>query len=246
MKPSSNKWVIFILFAICIIVLYLVYSSTESIENMEDSIDMNYYVISMQSEERMQNIKNQQAKMSTKINVFDAINGDNVDLDNVPNQIIADEFKENSKHRKREIGCFLSHYGLLQKIQSDGNRDGYTVIFEDDFNIIIDNFEETVESTLKSMKNTTDFDIMYIETISNNIGENVRDDICKIDMDKDLYGTQAYIVKNSNIDKLLNVTWIVDMPIDWKYSTAVKSNKIVAYTFCPFLTRSTDLESTLF
>ena len=91
-----------------------------------------------------------------------------------------------------------------------------------------------------------DFDILYIETLSNNMGEKLTDDVCKIDMTKYFYGTQAYIVKNSSIDRLLDATWTINMPIDHKYTTAIKSNKIKAYTFCPFLTKSVDLETTLY
>jgi hypothetical protein len=52
-------------------------------------------------------------------------------------------------------------------------------------------------------------------------------------------------VKNSSIDKLLESTWIIDAPIDIKYTNAIKANKIKAYTFCPHLTKSIDTETTL-
>jgi GR25 family glycosyltransferase involved in LPS biosynthesis len=198
-----------------------------------------------QKDQRMENIKTQQRKINATLNVFDAIIGEDIDMNDVPNQIIADDFKEDSKHRKRQIGCFLSHYYILKLIESNGNPDGYTVIFEDDFNIVVDGFEEKLKSTLESMS-PHEFDMLYIETLSNNMGEPFVKNVCKIDMDADFYGTQAYIVKNASIDKLLDATWTIDMAIDNKYDLAIRSKKIKAYTFCQFLTKSDDLETTLY
>jgi GR25 family glycosyltransferase involved in LPS biosynthesis len=207
---------------------------------------IDYYVISLKGrDDRIQNIKNQQQKINTTINVFEAVNGDEIDMNNVSNQIVADSFKEDSKHRKREIGCFLSHYYILKLIESNNSSDGYTVIFEDDFDIIIDDFHKKIKNTLESMSQY-EFDLLYIETLSNNIGEPLIKDVCNIDWNKDFYGTQAYIVKNSSIARLLEATWIVDRPIDHKYTNAIRTNKIKAYTFCQFLTKSIDSESTLF
>lgn len=212
----------------------------------ENEIKLDYYVISLKSrEDRVQNIKNQQQKINTTINVFEAINGDEIDMNNVSNQIVADSFKENSKHRKREIGCFLSHYYILKTIQSNDSPSGYTVILEDDFDIIVDDFDKKIKNTLQSMSQY-EFDMLYIDNISNNVGESLIKDVCNIDFNKYFYGMQAYIVKNASINKLLDSTWIIDEPIDHKYANAIKSNKIKAYTFCPFLTKSIDTESTLF
>lgn len=240
----SKKWVICIIsFIIAVSLISVILDLKEMFEN---GAYIDYYVISMKGQNnRIENIKTQQRKLNVTINVFDAIIGEDVDMNNVPNQIVADNFKENSKHRKREIGCFLSHYYILKLIESNGNPDGYTVIFEDDFNIVVDKFEEYLKSTLESMSQY-EFDMLYIDTLSNNMGDPLIKNVCKIDVTKDFYGTQAYIVKNSSINRLLDATWTIDMPIDRKYNEAISSKQINAYTFCPFLTRSVDLETTLY
>ena len=239
----SKKWFICIIFFI--ITVSLISVSLDTKEMFENGAYIDYYVISMKGQDkRIDNILTQQRKLNATINVFDAIIGEDIDMNNVPSQIVAKEFIEDSKHRKREIGCFLSHYYILKLIKSNGNPNGYTVIFEDDFNIVVDEFEEKLKSTLETMSKY-EFDMLYIETLSNNMGERLTDDVCKIDTTKEFYGTQAYIVKNASIDKLLDATWTIDMAIDNKYTTAIKSNKIKAYTFCPFLTKSTDFETTL-
>jgi len=245
MQNRNKTWIICAMLFIIAIVFWYNFSNINMKDSFDNHIDIKYYVISMKdNEKRMKNIESQQKKLSSKINIFDAINGDNIDMNNIPDQKVADKFKENTRHRKREIGCFLSHYGVLKKIKSEGNPDGYTVVLEDDFNIIVDNFEEKLKSTLESMK-SYNFDMLYIESISNSIGDKMIDGICKMDMNKDMWGIQAYIVKNANIDRFLENTQTIDMPIDWKYINAIKSNKLTAYTFCPYLTKSTDLETTL-
>jgi hypothetical protein len=39
---------------------------------------------------------------------------------------------------------------------------------------------------------------------SNNIGDPFIENICRCDKSKNLWGTMAYIVKNSNINKIVN------------------------------------------
>ena len=218
-------------------------SMTTSTDN---SIDITYYVISMMdNEDRIQNIKHQKQKIEADINIFEAVNGDNVDINNVEHQIVADEFKSDDKHRKREIGCYLSHYYILKLIEQSGNPDGYTVIFEDDVDIISNDFEPQLKKTLDAMS-PHDFDILFIDSISNNNGgKSVVSGVCKLTLDKPMWGIQAYIVKNKNIDRLLSATWIIDDAVDKKYESAIRANKLTAYAFCPYLTKSIDTASTL-
>lgn len=70
----------------------------------------------MQTPDRVKNIQEQQNKFTSKIHIFDAVNGDTIDFDKIEGQQLADSFKEDTKKRKREIGCFLSHYNVLKLI----------------------------------------------------------------------------------------------------------------------------------
>jgi len=210
-----------------------------------DASNVDYYVISMKREDRMKNIETQQSKMRAKLNIFPAVDGDKIDMNNVEDQTVADAFKDSTKHRKREIGCFLSHYYVYKMIERNGKSDGYTVVLEDDFNITVDNFEEIILETLND-KDMPDFDILYVETISKNHGDPLIKNVSKMDRETGMWGTQGYIVKNSNIMRILENTQTIDMPIDWKLITAIHADKIVAYTFWPFLTKSVDgLSSTI-
>ena len=231
---------------VIVIIISLTFSIfINEIEGFDRDVDrIDYYVISMKVPERITNMEDQQKKMTSTLNIFDAVNGDTLDIHNIDGIMVTDEFKSEDRHRKREIGCYLSHYGVLRTIKESGDPNGYTVIFEDDFQIIVDNFEDQIKKTLYDMKDH-DFDLLYVDNLSNNKGEPFIENVCKMDHAKDMWGTQSYIVKNKNIGKLLEQCSKIDMPIDWKYITGIKSGKLNAYTFCPYLTSSRGFESTM-
>ena len=85
------------------------------------------YVITLGKDERMLNIKNQQSKINKKINIFDAINGLKLNIDDLKNKNILSNnanLSTNENHAKRQIGCYLSHLNIYKKIKND-NKDGY-------------------------------------------------------------------------------------------------------------------------
>ena len=225
--------------------LYFSFFNTTEMFGGFNENGINCYVISMRDEKRLENIKNNQAKLKFKINVFDAVNGSEINLNDVTDPIIEDGYKpsDDNKIRKREIGCYLSHYNIYKKIESE-TQTGYTIIFEDDFLINVDDFEEQIVNSLKDLE-THDFDIIYIFNHSKNIGEPVNQNICKIDKNKNLWGTCAYIVNNKNINKILNETKILNAQIDYRLQESIKHDKLTAFTFCPFLSGTSDIESTI-
>jgi GR25 family glycosyltransferase involved in LPS biosynthesis len=245
MRNDLRKYTLPLLGIALVCIVTYVSLSQNIIELFESNIPVEYYVISMKVPERLKSIEEQQRKMTSTLTIFDAVNGDHLDMNNVKDQLVADAFKADTKHRKREIGCFLSHYYIYKKIESKNQPDGYTVIMEDDVQIAVDDFENKIQTTLKTMEGTHDFDILYIENVSNNMGEKLLDNVCNMDKNKEMYGTQAYIVKNKNIGRILENTWLIDMPIDWKFITAIKSDKLRAYTFCPFLTKQAGFGTTI-
>lgn len=253
-----RPWIIYILIfiiIICILSSVMDVSTEEFSDTSTPQID--YYVISLKNnEKRMKNIEEQQSKMSSKLNIFDAVNGAEIDIENIKDPVIDNNFSqptkppsssnlENSKIRKREIGCYLSHYNLYRKIESEQKWNGYTVIFEDDFVIKEDAFEEQLKRALQDLA-ANDFDILYIFNHTNNIGESVTNNVCKTDKNKNLYGTSAYMVKNKNVRKILEETKQMNAPIDYRLQESIKHDKIIAYTVCPFLSNTnSEIESTI-
>ena len=248
MKLNRSKRIwhgcIMLFLFICVSITWTLYRHRK--EGYEDAPhgSIEYYVISMNDAVRAQNIKDQQTKIKSTIHIFDAIHGDTLDINNIRDQIVADSFKEESSKRKREIGCFLSHYYLYKKIQEEGDLDGYTVIFEDDFEISTDNFEYGVKQALDDMTNH-DYDLLFINNVANNMGNPVSENVCEMNKAEEMYGTQSYIVKNRNINRILEQTYRIDTQIDHKLFNSYRNGKLKIYTFCPFLTKTRNFKSTI-
>jgi GR25 family glycosyltransferase involved in LPS biosynthesis len=120
--------------------------------NNYNNIDI--YVISLRHKERLKNIEIQKNKIDINNNnfiIYDAVNGNNLDLNQlVESNILSDVFMIGNEVRKREIGCYLSHYNIYNKIK-ENNKGEYTIIFEDDFILEIDNFMEEINILLNDM-----------------------------------------------------------------------------------------------
>lgn len=61
---------------------------------------------------------------------------------------------------KGEIGCFLSHLNILQKVESRQLTNGWTVVFEDDFAIQY-HFKDVLNEVLDAVNSSTT-DIVYL------------------------------------------------------------------------------------
>ena len=186
-------------------------------EKFEDSDILDMYVITLGKEERLQNIKNQEDKINKKINIFNGINGLKLNLDDlIKKNILSDNhnLSKNENHAKREIGCYLSHLSIYKKIKK-ANKDGYTIIFEDDFLINSDNLLEEVKKSIQTLNDKNiNFDFLFLGNTTNNYGENITDNLYKLDNNNNLYGLYGYLVNNKNIDKIIEKTSKIDRPID--------------------------------
>ena len=241
----SKKWFICIIFFIIAVSLISVILDTKEMFSTFNKVDIDCFVITMQTPERMKNIKENQSKVKFNIKIFDAVDGAKIDVNSITDPIIEDSFKnDTSKIRKREIGCYLSHYNLYKKIESESDANGYTIIFEDDFLIMSDDFEDKITKTLKDME-SSDFDILYIYNTSDNIGTKYIENVCEIDKSKYLWGTMAYIVKNKNINRIINKTLYMNVQIDKKFWQSFQNGELKIYTFCPFLAKTSGMPSTI-
>jgi len=217
------------LFYILIAILFIWYLShpfyKEGFYNGEGH-PIDYYVITMNSEQRLANISDQQAKLSVPIKKIDAIVGADVDIDAlVKKKVIAPEFANKDKRRRGEIGLYLSDLKVYNIIKEKGDPKGYSVILEDDFEIIDDDFENKIQAALDTLQ-SVDFDMLYLQnnsneynkdaTIEKNHGEPLKDNIFYFDKGNYLFGTVAILVKNKNIDHILNATKYMDQQIDQK------------------------------
>lgn len=223
------KWLFYTLIAILFIWYLLRPFYKEGFYNGE-GYPIDYYVITMNSEQRLSNIADQQAKLTVPIQKIDAVVGANVDIEDlVKKNVIAPEFANTSKRRRGEIGLYLSNLKTYNIIKEKGNPNGYSVILEDDFEIIDDDFENKIQAALETLQ-SVDFDMLYLQnnsneynkdaTIEKNHGVLIKDNIYYFDKNNYLFGTVGILINNKNIDRILDATKYMDQQIDQKIQFA--------------------------
>jgi len=190
---------IFIFFIILIIIISLV--SYESFNNVSST-----YLVSLERDkERRENLyKGITPREYYSVDGSKLLNHDDL----AKNGIL-----ENKNLKKGEIGCYMSHYNILDKIKN--YNDQYSLILEDD--VFIDINKE--KSHLEHIINNTpaDWEIIFIGY--NHYGEVEpkhqvilgNSSIKKVNL---VFGTQSYLIKNSAIQQKLKNLYPIKEPID--------------------------------
>lgn len=191
------------------------------------------YVITLKQPNRLLNIHKQQKKINNTIELFDAVNGDLLnEID--PRIILHTPITQMDKTHKRVIGCYLSHYNLYNKIVKDDN---YTIIFEDDFDIVEHDLIKKCNTILVTLKELNlEFDVIFLgnHDYNHNHGTLIKNNIYKIGHNEGLHGTQGYIVNNNNIHKLIENTNDITDPIDNKIQRLANENKMNVFAIYPY------------
>ena len=256
MKKKNNNlfYIIFIIFFI-IISFYFINKYRNLIESFEtvNIDDLQLYVISLRHQNRLDNITNQQERIKLPIEIFDAVNGDKLDLNKLINENIVDTHLVNgTSNRNREIGCYMSHLYIYNKIQNDQNDQNnkkkykYTVIFEDDFNNKHNDLIDEIISIINQLNNANiDFDFIYLGNHRENRGELVINNIYKVSNNTHLYGLHAYIINNKNINKIVNELKYIDGLIDVKIQDFSLNGTFNTYVIYPTIVDPLGIESTI-
>lgn len=129
-----------------------------------------------------------------------------------------------------EIGCYLSHHNLLKHILKNKHAAKYTLILEDDC-VLVDNVFQKLQEKIEK----TNFDILYLGLNNTNKGRCIIDDIYSINKQKDVLGTHAYVINNTQINKIYKSTLLINGPIDYQYETEIKNDTINAVVIYPYL-----------
>jgi GR25 family glycosyltransferase involved in LPS biosynthesis len=226
---------ILLLIIVALIVLYIINLCNE---NFIDDKLVDYYVIHISTnKKRSDNINLMSNKINNKINIFEAIKGSEINnvLDFDAN--INFNFKYNHIN---EVGCYLSHLLLIKSLINSNYK--YTIIFEDDFNIKNDSFNNEVNNILNSVD---DFDILYLGNLNDNHGNNYKDNIYYINKKDYLWGTHAYIINNKNAHKIYNNLLNLDLAIDNKYKYLIEHNFLNGYVIYPIIVNIINDESSI-
>jgi GR25 family glycosyltransferase involved in LPS biosynthesis len=226
-----------ILLIICL--LFISYKKREGFDNQ-----FVIYVITLKNEDRIINIKVQQEKIDVPIHIFDAVNGNNIDLKKVDNLKPDNNFIKNEKQKKKEIGCYLSHLNIYKMCK----KSGYTIVFEDDFSIDVDNLIDRINNSIDKLnKANIDFDIMYLgnHPWNESHGNNIIDDLYKVGNNEGLGGTHSYVINNKNIDKIIQEFSIIDRQIDMNIQHLANEGKINVIKTYPYYVTTIESPSTI-
>jgi len=195
----------------------------------------NYYVIHCKDNNiRFNNIKNMEKKLAKEINIYFGIKGNEIKNLNIYDSEIKIQKQFNLIG---QLGCFFSHYLLIKSlIYSEYD---YTVIFEDDFNILIDNLDIQINNILNNID--IDFDFLFLGTQSKQFGEIYKDNLYYINQTEKTWGFQGYIINNKNINKILTFLKTINYEVDIQIFKHIKNNDLIGLFVNPiFITQNTN------
>lgn len=214
-----------------LVIFYLFTYNCSNNEQFENIINIEYIVIHIDTyKDRYQNILNNQTKLKQDIKIFNGIVGKTLDLNNL--KIFDPKLSMNFKYSYiNEIGCYLSHLMLIKTLLN--KSEGYTVIFEDDFDILDNNLHTHIIDIINKVSD--EFDIIFLGNLNNNYGKNIIDNIYSIDKNKPLWGTHGYLINNKHATKIYNKLLNMDLAIDNKFKKLIDIKEINGLTIYPIL-----------
>ena len=128
------------------------------------------------------------------------------------------------KKRPGEIGCYLSHRGLIQQFGSGwALPNAGHLILEDDVTIVKD-ARSRLEEALKALP--SDWDILCLG-IGHSTLDEPKNGLARV---RKFWGTYAYMVRHGSIPKILNRIQVMNNPIDDMLSA---SKNLVIYAMQP-------------
>jgi glycosyl transferase family 25 len=201
-------------------------------EKFVNNVNINYYVIHMKNSNnnKYDNVIKNEKILKKKINIYDAVVGKNVDLNNLSNIDPKITFNFNYNYIG-EIGCYLSHMLLIKSLINSDTK--YTVIFEDDLKILDENLDDKINKITSDLDDN--FDMIYLGNLNNNHYEKIKDNIYTINKADFLWGTHAYIINNKNAKKIYDSLLNIDVAIDNKFKNNINNDTLKAYVIYPIL-----------
>lgn len=225
-------------------------------ENFAVVPDIDFYVITMGQPERERNIQSQideqmagmqegrpEDRFHFTIHRIDAVVGQKLDLDALiaegrlfegiyiddPEHRIT-EFNGKLANRKNEVGCYLSHYKTYEAIRDGGHREGYSVIFEDDF--VLDPAFMTVldETLVKLQTRDDDFDFLFLGILGD-VGAPVVDNVYRTTGVS--WCAHGYLVNNKHIDRILEKMWYINEILDTQIFNKGNQGELTVWRLYP-------------
>lgn len=195
-------------------IIYMWHKQTEFFNDIPtDYIDLNLkiFIINLADRQTKKDYMiEQMKKYNLKYNMFEAINGLTLNVDNLVDSNVVDHAKS-IKYMKRllrrgEIGCALSHIFIWNKIIQESGNEKFYLIFEDDA-ILSNNFKSKLENILKDVENK-DWDVLYLnDNCYSHFGDQCDGDDFSDTTIKPFrsgYGLYGYVIKKNFAEKCIN------------------------------------------
>ena len=212
---------------------------------LEDPFIQYYVIHCVEHEERNDYLNEIKLKLNKEIEIFKGIFTKHVDLNrqteyihHFDKSITFDEKYNFHFYLSGQIGCYLSHHKLIEKIMYEKNTNdkcvgNYSVIFEDDVSFET-NLDEKIKVIIHDLHNhAIDFDIIFLGNLKKNKGINVTNNIYFIDKSSDLWGTHALLINNKNIEKIYKINCNIKYEIDNHYKKSIIENELIGFTIYP-------------
>ena len=213
---------------------------------MEVEPKINYHIIHCKNhldertkQERTKNIEHiyDHIFCDNSITIFDAIDGNSFS-NIIPLQEIIKSYDPNlfvsyDNHLTNcEIGCYLSHYLIVKNSQQYDVEHSYSVILEDDAQILSADLHSDILDILRDID--IDFDIIFLGNLNHHKGKLYRENIYFLD-DTPCWGTHSLLINNKNAEKICQELRHVNIPIDNKYTDLIRSGKLIGLVIWPVL-----------
>ena len=269
---KKTKRIIFYSIIVILIAIFLLYilrsfKLKESFDNYADidSYNINYYVITMGQPIRLENIQKQTERLNTNgknivVNKIDAIRGDDLDMEElastgiIPTEVLTEPVfngfirgKDKMIRRKYEVGCYMSHVKSMQAI-ADSNAD-YGIIFEDDFEIQPEFFNQLEKAMNFLTKNKVDFDILFLGMNGpgieiKQIGENVYKQSCEFSGEYvNCFGLHGYLIPRNKVNNIISKLDTIDEIIDEKLLELGEEGVFTIYRLIPDIVKQNSGET---
>jgi GR25 family glycosyltransferase involved in LPS biosynthesis len=116
-----------------------------------------------------------------------------------------------------QIGCYLSHYKLIEHIKNSGSE-GYSVIFEDDIKVDPTTHQRIMKVIQTVEKNNIDFDIIKLGHTGETPVDKITDTIYAISNGNPCFGTWALLINNNHAAKIFANIHTIIHEIDSQYT----------------------------
>jgi len=208
-------------------------------------MSIRYYLIHCdEHEERLQHVTKLKEEFNQEITIFKGIATPNVPLSEQVKYIQQNKPTITFTHfrfwQSGQIGCYLSHMGLMEHIMQNKESD-YSVIFEDD--VVMDT---TLHSNIeKIIQHNLEFDILFLGNNNENKGNHIVDNIYHIDDNNHCWGLHALLINNKNIEKILNANYTLIHALDVQYRILNSTKKLTNLVIHPNICWHANLKSNI-